>query len=169
MVAQPGMVVVDQPMRQRASITFSPIHLILPMFEVTGEFALRPRVSVAGILGLGAIKVSGETFGIFEIGAQGRFYVLGDFTHGLNLGVELLYLGISNAGSSSGFLANGAGLSLGPLLGYKLATRVGFTLDIQGGAAFVVAGARASGGGTTATASQSQIIPVLNLNLGWSF
>jgi hypothetical protein len=166
-VTQPT--VVDPGPRQRVSVTFSPVHLILPMVELTGEFALRPRVSVAGILGLGAVRVSGETFGVFEIGAQGRFYLLGDFTHGLNLALEFIYLGISNAGSGSGFLASGAGLSLGPLLGYKLATRVGFTLDIQGGAAVVAVGARASGGGTSATASDSRFIPVLNLNLGWSF
>jgi hypothetical protein len=62
------------------------------------------------------------------------------------------------------------GVAVGPLIGYKLITRQGFTFFVPGGAEYVFAHAEASDqNGNSGTASKAEVIPLLNLNLGWSF
>ena len=67
----------------------------------------------------------------------------------------------------------GSGLAVGPLIGYKLVTSVGFTFEAQGGVQFaaVKADAKASDGASSAQASDSDssVFPLLNLNIGWTF
>ena len=47
---------------------------------------------------------------------------------------------------------------------------VGFALSIQGGVAYVAARADAKdSSGRTASASDSSIAPLINVNLGWAF
>lgn len=75
------------------SVTISPLHLLTPVVEVTGEFAPLRKIGVAGILGVGSIAVEdafGEqsSFTVFEVGAQGNYYVIGDFDHGMQLGLK---------------------------------------------------------------------------------
>jgi hypothetical protein len=90
--------------------------------------------------------------------------VLGDFRHGMQLGAELLYLHLSDANLS----VSGEGLAVGPFVGYKYTADVGFTFDTQLGVEHI--GARAQGNaGSTAPASDSTNILLLNINVGWSF
>ena len=66
--------------------------------------------------------------------------------------------------------ANAGGLAFGPFLGYKLITSGGFTFVVQGGFQYAAVKAEASDTeGNTAEDEQDTIIPLFNLNLGWSF
>lgn len=146
------------------SITLSPVHLILPIIEASAEFRLGRKLGVMGILGFGRV----DEFSAFEIGAQGRFYLLGDFASGLNIALEAMYIGIETMPDVE---VRGAaeGLAIGPLIGYKWVSSAGFTVDLQAGAEVMVVNAEASSGGSTAMSQSDDILPVLNLNLGWSF
>jgi hypothetical protein len=60
--------------------------------------------------------------------------------------------------------------AVGPLIGYKLITSAGFTFFVQGGFQYVFVHAEASDDqGQSAQADASDFIPLLNLNVGWSF
>lgn len=152
-----------EPYDHRASITFSPVHLLVPMLEVQGEFRVHDRVGVAAIGGFG--RTSGLS--LFEGGLSARAYPLGDFDHGLQLGAEATYLGAM--GTVGGVQAAGTGLTAGPFAGYKIAARFGLTFELQLGYQWMAVGARAQSGGVTATEEQVDSGVLLNLNLGWSF
>lgn len=165
-MATPG---VERPL----AITISPFHLFLPMAEVTAEYALAPKLGLAGILGFGQVSTEDiygkeSAFSVFEIGASGRYYLVGDFRHGLQVGLEALYMKVS--GSVEDAFGVGEGLSIGPFVGYKYTASFGLTLELQGGAGYTLVGAEASNDeGDSATASDSQVLPIVNINLGWSF
>lgn len=162
------------------SATFSPIHLLLPVFEVSVEPYILPHFTMSAIAGYGSVKVDnviGQSFkfSVLELGAQARGY-LNASNDGLHLGVEALYIKVDTSDNSVGTVkvsGTGSGLAAGPLLGYKLLTRVGFTFEAQGGVQFglVSAEAKASDGTTQAqdSDSESKIFPLLNLNIGWTF
>jgi hypothetical protein len=150
--------------RRVFSLTISPLHLTLPVVELTGEARVHDNVGVALIGGAGKYSdpnVSGISATVYEAGAQVRVYVIGDFRHGMQVGGELLYLHLSD----SRVALSGEGLAVGPFLGYKLTIDAGFTFDAQLG--FEHISARATDG--TSNASDKTFIPLLNLNVGWSF
>lgn len=154
-------------------VSFSPVHLVFPIVELTVEARLHSRIGVAAIGGYGNVKSSGLSIPIWEAGGQFVAYPVGDFDHGMQLGAEVLYMGASAQKSEAGttVTASAAGLSAGAFVGYKLATRVGFTFNVQGGVAHLSASGDAKATGTTATASasRSEWAPLLNANVGWSF
>jgi hypothetical protein len=125
-------------------------------------------MGAALILGGGSVSSDGSSYTAIEAGAQFRYYVLGTFIHGLQVGAEVLYLYLSNSDDST-IEASGDGLAVGPFLGYKIATNLGFTFELQGGVQYLFASAKAESGNVSATAEDSNIIPLLNINLGWSF
>ena len=145
------------------SLTFSPVHLFLPVVEVTGEFRLPLDFSLAAIGGFGAI----EGITVWEAGAQARYYLIGSFEHGMPIGVEALYAGGSAA--EAGVTATANGIAVGPFVGYKLATDIGFTFDAGVGFQYFTVTAHASNSEASATVSDNKIIPLINLNIGWSF
>jgi hypothetical protein len=145
------------------SLTFSPIHLFLPVVELTAEVRLPVDFSVAAIGGYGGHQ--GVT--LWEAGAQARYYLLGSFEHGMPIGVEALYIGAGD--SRQGVRARATGLAVGPFIGYKFAADVGFTIDLAGGFQYVTLSASATDGSNRASLSENTIIPLINLNLGWSF
>jgi len=153
-------------------ISISPIHLIGPIVEVTGEARLHRHIGVALIGGYGALKVDGvkERFKVWEVGGQFVGYPVGHFDHGMQLGLEVLYAGVSTNDNAKVTVATATGLATGPFIGYKLATKVGFSFNVQGGVQYVFARADASSSnGTTASAEQKSVIPLVNANVGWSF
>lgn len=79
------------------------------------------------------------------------YYVLGDFEHGMQLGAEAIYLYLDGDGTSS-IQVSGAGFALGPFVGYKTATNIGFTFDAQLGVEYLVASGNASDGTNSASA-----------------
>lgn len=153
-------------------LSISPIHLLGPIVELTGEARLHRHIGVAVIGGYGAIKVDGvaERFKVWEVGGQFVGYPVGHFDHGMQLGLEVLYLGVSTNDNTKTTSATATGLATGPFIGYKLATKVGFSFNVQGGVEYVFARADASStSGATASAEQKTIIPLFNANIGWSF
>ena len=150
------------------SLTFSPAHLILTTLEVTGEARLAPRLSAAVIGGLGRfgsidpLEEDGHTT-VYELGGQVRWYALGDFRRGLQLGAEVLYVGLSTEGGSRRLL--GEGLGVGPFVGYKHVFDLGLTLDGQLGAQAIAVRA----GDGDSSSSDRTVGVLLNLNAGWSF
>jgi len=150
--------------RRVFSLTVSPIHLTLPVVELTAEARVHDKIGIAVIGGAGKYSdpnVSGISATVFEAGAQIRYYVIGDFRHGMQLGGELLYLHLYD----DRVAISGEGLAVGPFIGYKIMIDAGFTFDAQVG--FERITARADGNGSTA--NDKTIIPLLNLNVGWSF
>src|SRR5690606_12272471 len=103
----------------------------------------------------------------YEGGGQFNYYVLGGFDHGMQLGIEAMYLHVD--GDVGAFTGAASGLTAGPYVGYKRATSFGFTINAQVGAQVVLASASASGQGQTTMTSESKVLPLVNLNAGWSF
>lgn len=148
------------------SITTSPIHLVLPVFEVTTELRVADQVGVAVILGAGSVTPEGETqkVGVFEVGGQGRYYLTARRKHRLHVGAEVAYLYAEAA--SGNVTATGNGVSFGAFGGYKYTAGIGFTFVAQLGVAATGFAAEDSAGGT---ASDREVMPLLNLDVGWSF
>lgn len=165
------------------SLTFSPLHLIFPELKGMVEVKIDPKFSVAVLGGIGSIKVdstvtgpygttsSSDRFTVWELGGQATYYPVGDFEHGMQLGAQVEYLKVAlDNGANATVLGSGSGVAMGPFIGYKLATRVGFTLDLQGGVAYVAAKADASStDGSSAHKEGSSVVPLVNLHIGWSF
>ena len=153
------------PAQSLVAITFSPVHLVFPIVEITGELKLAPHIG--GGITLGAGRVSSEDKSInaraYEAGGQLNYYFMAAF-EGLHAGAELLYLKLDDVAQD--LTATGEGLSLGPYVGYKLDTSVGFTFVIQGGVGVLAVKATNSG---NAPVTDKRAFPLLNLNLGWSF
>ena len=136
---------------------------------------VQPKLGVALVAGYGTLNQASATVdkvSILELGAQARYYLLGDFEHGLQVGAEVLYIAASASGSSGSTTATatGEGVSVGPFVGYKFVSSMGFTFDTQLGAARTGLGAKASAStGETASRSETSVGPLLNINLGWTF
>jgi hypothetical protein len=146
------------------AITVSPLHMFVPMAELTTEIRLAPKLSVAAIAGVGAFhdQATNARVTLVEGGASLRYYLTGSFRSGVQLGAEAAYVHASTTDMTIDIRARGLGLS--PFVGYKWTHHSGFTLEAQGGVTWVAADARSS----TASASRSAVGPMLNLNVGWS-
>jgi hypothetical protein len=157
------------------SLTLSPIHLFLPVFEATLEVRPTDHLGLAVIGGYGSVTLESSlgdstSFTVYEIGGQVIGYPLDAF-ESLQLGAEFIYVHVSsdelNDSTTSGV---GLGYAVGPLVGYKLMTNGGFTFVVQGGIQYFHAEAQAEdSSGNSAEADDRDFIPLLNLNLGWSF
>ena len=140
----------------------SPLHLVLPIIEVTGEYRVNPKLGVAVILGGGKVTPKNSpSSSVFEVGASVRYYALGSFRKGIQIGAEVDYLHVSADGTD----VKGAGIAGGPFVGAKWVSSFGLTLDGQIGGQYLKA--QASSNTTTANASNAGVL--LNLNIGYSF
>lgn len=152
----------------RASISFSPIHLLLPVVEAQVEVYLGERLSLAAIGGGGQATVTSgdvkETFTVWELGGQLRFYFHGSSEEGAHVGSEVLWARVEGDVDGTGALGNG--LAAGIMAGYKWVWDGGFLIDLNGGAAYAVARAESDDGDE---AEDSRVLPILNFNLGWAF
>ncbi len=162
-LAPPPATAADLP---TVAITVSPVHLAIPMAEVTTEVRLADNVGVAAILGIGSFrdKATDMSVNLYEGGVSARYYVLGSFRKGLQLGAEALYVKADT--DASNIEVKAAGLSLAPFVGYKWTHSSGFTFDGQLGVAFMAVRAKAE---TGQMAGDDDIGPLLNLNVGYSF
>jgi hypothetical protein len=172
-LAQPPVTAEQTHPRRVVSITISPFHLVSPIVELTAEARAHDKLGIGVVAGAG--KITEEATGlspeinatVFELGLQGRYYVLGDFRHGLQLGAEALYLHLSDSNVEE-VSVYAQGLAVGPFVGYKYTADIGFTFDGQLGFQRVGIAAEASGDGQTASERDSDYILLLNLNVGWS-
>lgn len=163
----------EEPTRT-VSITMSPIHLIAPIFEAMVEVRPTDHFGIALIGGYGRVSVTDNnetvSFRAYEIGGQASFYPMDAFDN-LALGLEVLYINVDTDELHDAKISGvGEGIAVGPFVGYKLITSGGFTFVVQGGAEYVALRAKASDtAGNTAKDDDTRFIPLINLNLGWSF
>jgi len=129
------------------ALTVESAHLLLPMVELTGEFKLDSKVSMAVIGGMGTWE--GEQR--WDVGIQGRGYISGHFNRGVMLGVEGRY---TNLGVLS---RPDPGVAVGTFLGFKYVFDVPLTVDGQLGVDYVHA------------QTYDAIAPIARLGVGWSF
>jgi hypothetical protein len=160
------------PPMTTVSLTISPIHILLHMVELTGELRLGTQAGLALIAGGGKVPVTQSdgtkvTFTVLEGGAQLRYYVTGSFRRGMQVGAEILYVHVN--GSLQDITGVASGLAMGPFFGWKMTSYAGFTFDVQGGVEVVTMGTRVSDTSGSSTDSKVDYIPMLNLNIGWSF
>ena len=159
----------------RTALTISPIHLAISVVEVTAEQMVAPKMGAALIAGIGKRAENEDWGSVWELGAQFRYYALGDFNHGLQLGAEVVHIGVSASESLGGIKvdATAGGTTYGAFAGYKVAADFGLTFDIQIGymAMLLTGEAQATVGNQTvsATDSDTDAGALVNLNLGWSF
>ena len=167
----------NQPKPRYVSLTFSPLHLISPIVELQLEARAAPHFGVAIIGGFGSTTAqptnpdyAQDRFSVWELGGQLVGYPLRDFSS-LQLGAEVLYIHVStNRFEGAAVEAAAGGVALGPFVGYKLLTAIGFTFFAQGGFEYVTARAEGTDSqGNTDHDEQQAFIPLLNLNVGWSF
>lgn len=163
-----------EPVRS-VSVTLSPIHLLLPIFELTVEARVVDHFGLALLGGFGSVTAENnlgesEKFSAYEVGGQALWYPMKPF-HGLHVGAEVLYLKVESDDMNDGRVSGtGTGLAVGPLIGYKVLTSGGFTFVAQGGVEYVAIQAEANDqAGNSAQEDESRWIPLLNLNLGFSF
>jgi hypothetical protein len=149
---------------QKVTVTWSPIHLVLPVVELEAEFSPAPHVGGAVILGAGQVSNESETITatVYEAGLQFNYYFMDNFS-GLHAGAEVVYAHVGGVDQDA--TATGLGLSAGPYGGYKLLTSIGFTFVAQLGAQVVHISAENS----TDMKSENKVGVLLNLNIGWSF
>lgn len=147
--------------QHRVSVTLSPFHLMLLMVELTGEFRVRDRLGAAAVVGVGLLP--GPV--ALELGGQVHYYLLGSFMHGLQVGGEVLMVTVP--GSSSVRVVDLTVL-VSPYLGYKIATELGFTFQLQAGPSMALVGSSSTFGLQTSSATHTVGL-MANLNLGWSF
>lgn len=158
------------------SLTLSPLLLILPIVQLTGEVRATPHLGISLIAGYGSLSVDNpdaESFNVsaYEIGTRVVGYPLKKFKS-LQLGAQLMYLKVDTGGpvTSSNVSGTAAGVAFGPFAGYKLITDAGFTFVANFGFQYLAAQAQAQdSAGNSSSASDNRFLPLLNLEIGWSF
>jgi hypothetical protein len=155
------------------SLTVSAVRLLSPVLEAHVEVRLGP-LGLSAFGGIGQVTVEREDeddlrLKAYELGAIAMVYPIETF-ESLALGAELLWLKVSDDElEEDGLTGFASGVAVGPLLGYKSIGRTGFTFVAQGGVAYIAVHAEASDDWDSAEADDEQWVPLLNLNLGWSF
>lgn len=136
-----------------AYLSFSPVHLTRPIFEMTGEMALSRKWSVSVTAGAGTIYRQAY----WNAGMQLLAYPVGNFERGLQLGVETQYASFAGGLSSNTVTGIVNTPAIAPVIGFKW-TFSSFTVSTQAGVAFAPLGSEAR-----------RFSSVYNLNVGWSF
>ncbi len=156
------------PTPRNWAVTMSPVHLVLPVIEFAVERRLASNLGVALMFGGGSVTDDLDNkFTVGELGVSVRYYGLGDFAKGLQVGAALEYLTVSGEDvNGSSVDVEGDGVVVAPFIGYKHTWGFGLTFDGQLGPAFTAIEAEADNG---ATEEESRVGAYLNLNLGWSF
>jgi len=168
--ASPTPTKETEPELRSVAVTLSPLHVLVGVAEVAFEGRLARKFGLGGILGGGsygpppwAQSASGRT-PVLEIGLSPRYYVIGTFDHGMQLGAEgLVVAAWASSGSTS---ATAVGVGVAPYVGYKFTAPIGFVVEVQAGGGYTFAVAQASSG--SSAASQGAYF-LLNLNAGWAF
>jgi hypothetical protein len=162
------------------SLTFSPLHLILPVFLVTGEVKALPHFGVSFSAGYGSITVqqpssdgfSTDTFSAAALLLVTRLSFYSRKFDGFVGGVQTQYVHIDGTGTASNTAVAGAGsgLAVGPFIGYKWTAKGGFTLLAEGGVQYLAVQAHGNdANGQGASAHQETVSLLANLEIGWSF
>jgi len=176
LMMQPPPVVpeVEPETNHKLTVLFAPLRLIIPLVEFTAEYRVANKLGVSITVGAGKREVTGTGTSAegteIEGGLQGRYYVIGDFDHGMEVGAELLEEYVKFDALPPNVAVAAGGLTLGAFLGYKIATNVGFTFEAQVGARYLVVEPGVQGDTTLGNPPiVDKWLPLLHLNVGWSF
>jgi hypothetical protein len=140
-----------------------------PYAELTGELRITRRSGLALSTGFGSRSRlisnphDAQTTLAWNLEANGRYYVVGDFERGMFVGWGVTYAHVASAPVVVDELgAVPPGLATGPVLGAKYIFTSGFTVDAGGGLALIV---------TTRdeTIAPPFASPYFHLGVGWSF
>jgi hypothetical protein len=164
----------DEDPERHVTIMVAPLRAVVPLGEITVEYAITPKLGASIELGAGQRTLSDgndEATGTeIEGGAQIRYYAWGSFRHGLELGGEFLeeYVKFNEPlpGNIAGAAAGGA--TLGAFVGYKIITHVGFSFEAQVGARYLIVDPQITGQANGVPAFDKWA-PLLHINVGWSF
>ena len=162
----------EAPTRRPWSIMVAPLFLLAPIGELTAEVSLSRRFAVAAMAGAGRVAVRSPSLTThlttYNAGAQLQYYALGDFRHGMQIGLQVLYDHYDSPFAHQ-FLVDGNAAQLGPFMGYKLVLDLGFTIEIQIGyqKTWIWQHTSDDPAGLVTRIDDSGLL--LNLNTGWSF
>lgn len=160
---------------RKITVMWAPLRLIVPLVELTAEYRVLDKLGVSVTVGAGkrTIESGGDEASGTEIegGAQVRYYLIGDFDHGMELGVEVLeeYVKFDEPLPAGIVGVAAGGLTIGPFLGYKVVTGAGFTFEAQLGARYLVVEPAVQGVSGASFDDVDKWLPLLHLNIGWSF
>ena len=170
---------VERPKRQ-VGVTFDPFQLLFPIFQMHVDVRINDDFGVGLIGGFGKSKVDYVTVGneaapppaaLFQIGAKAVYYAQGDFEGGLHVGVEALYTHAKLEGRSALNVASigglVAGLIVGPVIGWKLVTKAGFTFDSSFGIGLIAQKQKSSD--PLAPTDDRSAVLISHLLIGWTF
>lgn len=153
------------------SLTISPLHLLVSVVEINGEFKATNNLGVALILGAGRVKsvISGDSYSVREYGCQLNYYPDSNFNQGVHYGLEVMRIEVELISSSS-LKSSGSGVSYGPYFGYKTMLGSGLILVTQlGYQSYSVFAKAQDSNGNSASAGGGGSGLLLNLNVGFSF
>lgn len=159
----------------KITVMWAPLRLVVPLVEFTAEYRVLDKLGVSLTVGAGkrTVESSGDKASGTEIegGAQVRYYVIGDFDHGMELGVEGLeeYVKFEEPLPAGVIAVAAGGFTVGPFVGYKVATSAGFTFEAQLGARYLVVEPAVQGASGASFGDVDKWLPLLHLNIGWSF
>ncbi len=139
----------------RVSVSVSVLPLLVPVFQLNAELAVHPRWSVALRGGAGRPSFFDQPAWIVEVGGQAIYYVRGNASGGIQLGLDARYVGYEGDGR---YFELGDGIAVGPFVGYKRVFGSGVTLGAQLGAQVVAVGE-----------SEQPVLPYLAITAGLSF
>jgi len=147
----------------RGSVTLAVPPLWSHAYELCGEWQVGPQSGLALVGGYQGIDGSAA----WKAGFEGRYYPLGDFGGGMQMGGQLLYVGADE--SSEDIVVTAHGISATPLVGGKYVFDMGLTADVQVGW-----GLRMSWNYIRQDDEEYQSVSsawrwMLNARLGWSF
>ncbi|MBA3457629.1 MAG: hypothetical protein H0T42_31395 [Deltaproteobacteria bacterium] len=157
------------------TVMWAPLRAVIPLVEFTFEYRVMPKLGVSLTLGAGTRTIEDQAGTEYsgteiDVGGQVRYYLLGNFRHGMQLGAEVLEEYVNFEDLPAGVGAAAGGFTVGPFIGYKFATGVGFTFEAQAGVRYVVVEPEAQGGvGSPGFTTEDKVLPLVHLNVGWSF
>ncbi len=161
----------DNPPLRKLSFTVSPLWAIAGIGDLSVEY--RPVFSwgvvgntMLGEFNLDSYRGKSSDDGTFHVGGvQLRRYLNPGGSH---LAGEVSYWRIdADAASSGGIEGRVEQWRAGALMGYKTISRVGMTLDIQGGAYYALRHYKS--GAESGFGDPPRVGPIVRVNLGWSF
>jgi hypothetical protein len=171
------------PEARRFTLSVSPLWLLFPGIQASGEYRTSPRTGLAVFGGLGRQKEVGENGESDEVsyrdwGGQFRYYPRGWSRHAPHFGLQAFWLEalIGSRGEEEsiiqGMWIEGSLIGGGPFVGYKYVAPWGFTIVTQAG---IQVGYGTMGisfsedtepGGDIPTLT---VLPLVSLHMGWSF
>ena len=153
---------------------WAPLRLIVPLVELTAEYRVLDHLGVAILVGGGKrdVETGGMTIRGTELegGAQIRYYPLRAFS-GLHVGGEVLdeYVRFEEPLPQNVVGVAAGGVTAGAFAGYKMLRPSGFTFEAQLGARYLVVEPPFTGQMPAGALPGSRWLPLLHLNVGWSF